>query len=127
MASGSRVFKPRSHWYQGFPWFSAFSAINREKSDSQPPFSAQKALTRNHTIYAMGEKSLVVAAREGTGGSWRGAVDCLRGGFSPVYVWNGENADTAGNRALCALGAKPYSLEAGLSDQIPSCAQVSLF
>ena len=91
------------------------------------PFSAQKALTRNHTIYAMGEKSLVVAAREGTGGSWRGAVDCLRGGFSPVYVWNGENADTAGNRALCALGAKPYSLEAGLSDQIPSCAQVSLF
>jgi len=43
------------------------------------PFSAAKALSRNHTIYALGDASLVVAAREGKGGSWRGATECLRG------------------------------------------------
>ena len=91
------------------------------------PFSAQKALMRNHTIYALGEAGLVVAAREGAGGSWRGATDCLRGGWRPVYVWDGDNADTAGNRALCTLGARGYSLEKRLSDQITGCEQVSLF
>ena len=74
------------------------------------PFSAQKALARNHTIYALGGAALVVASREGRGGSWHGATDCLRGGYAPVYVWNGVNEDTVGNRALCALGAKPYAL-----------------
>lgn len=98
--------------------------------DSLPdePFSAAKALCRNHTIYALGECSLVVAARDGMGGSWRGATDCLRGGFSPVYVWNGRNADTAGNRALEALGAGSYSLRAPLGAQLAERpVQTSLF
>lgn len=76
------------------------------------PFSAAKALERNHIIYALGEASLVVASRCERGGSWRGAVDCLKGRFSPVYVWEGKNADTEGNRALEKLGAGTYALDA---------------
>ena len=84
------------------------------------PFSTPKALGRNHTIYALGRAALVVAAREGHGGSWHGATDCLHGGFAPVYVWNGDNEDTTGNRALHALGAKPYDLSGRetLSEQL---------
>ena len=74
------------------------------------PFSAPKALGRNHTIYALGHAALVVASRRERGGSWHGAADCLRGGYSPVYVWNGKNEDTVGNRGLIGLGAKPYAI-----------------
>ena len=74
------------------------------------PFSAAKALARNHTIYALGDAALVVAARRGLGGSWRGATDCLRGGWSPVYAAYGEGRDFDGNRALRALGARGIDL-----------------
>lgn len=82
------------------------------------PFSAAKALGRNHTLYALGEASLVVAARNGRGGSWRGATDCMRGKWSPVYVWDGENADTAGNRVLMERGAQSYSLNRPICGQL---------
>ena len=50
------------------------------------PFSAARALARNHTIYALGKNAIVVAARNGVGGSWRGATAGLCGNFSSVYV-----------------------------------------
>ena len=62
-------------------------------------------MARASRAYVLGD-----AEREGRGGSWHGATDCLRGGYAPVYVWNGVNEDTVGNRALCALDAKPYAL-----------------
>lgn len=98
--------------------------------DSLPdePFSASKALSRNHTIYALGEASLVVASRKEKGGSWRGATDCIRGSWGDVYVWDGENADTVGNRALQKLGAGIYTPDKPLSGQLASReVQTSLF
>lgn len=74
------------------------------------PFSSERALARNHTIYALGDAALVLAARVGVGGSWRGAADCLRGGFAPVYVADDGGADTAGNRALLERGARRFAL-----------------
>ena len=74
---------------------------------------AARALRRNHVIYALGRAALVLAAREGKGGSWRGATDCLRGGFAPVFVpQDGETdaQDAAGCRALERLGAGTFSL-----------------
>lgn len=88
--------------------------------DSLPddPFSAQRALSRNHTIYALGAAAIVVAAREGVGGSWRGAADCLRGGWSPVLVCDDRaNADMAGCRALLALGARALAPDVPLRAQ----------
>ena len=73
-------------------------------------FSASKALTRNHTIYALGNAALVVASRRGIGGSWRGAADCLRRGYTPVYAICTENPDMAGNHGLVELGAKTYDV-----------------
>ena len=74
------------------------------------PFSAPKALARNHTIYALGEAAIVVAARKGVGGSWRGATAGLCGNFSTVYVPDGDGADFAGNRALYEYGAQKIDL-----------------
>lgn len=74
------------------------------------PFTAQKALSRNHLIYSLGSAALVVAARAGQGGSWRGASDCLRRGWNPVYVYRGEGETPEGADALCEIGAKPFSL-----------------
>lgn len=74
------------------------------------PFSAAKALSRNHTIYALGQAALVIASRRERGGSWHGATDCMRGGYAPVFVWDGRNEDTEGNRALEELGARTFSL-----------------
>lgn len=82
------------------------------------PFSAQKALTRNHTIYALGDAALVVASRNGRGGSWHGATDCLRGGYTPVFAVQGEDEDMAGNRALIEMGAKPFDSAISLSAQL---------
>ena len=65
------------------------------------PFSAQRALTRNHFIHAMGEKTLVAQCRAGTGGTWDGTTENLRRGWSPVFV----NSD--GAQALIARGAVP--------------------
>ena len=68
-------------------------------------FSASKALSRNHLIYAMGNPALVAAARRGRGGSWRGAMDCLDGKWSPVGVFLGEDPDFDGCKGLIERGA----------------------
>ena len=93
------------------------------------PFSAAKALARNHTIYALGEAAIVVAARKGVGGSWRGATAALCGGFAPVYVPDGNGADFAGNRALFEYGAQKIDLsgQKTIAEQIAANQQMTLF
>ncbi len=81
-------------------------------------FSAQKAIARNHTIYALGEAALVVASRNGIGGSWHGATDCLRGGYTPLYVAEGTGCDMLGNAALRKLGAGHVDLLKPLRSQL---------
>lgn len=82
------------------------------------PFSAQKAIARNHTIYALGEAAIVVAARNGVGGSWHGATDCLRGGYTPLFVPEGTSRDMMGNEALRRRGARHIDLLMPLGGQI---------
>ena len=85
------------------------------------PFSAAKALSRNHMIYAMGDPAVVIAARTGMGGSWHGAVDCLKHGWSTVLAVTGEQKDYAGCRALLSRGAHPVDPKPGkIWDQIES-------
>ena len=81
-------------------------------------FSAAKALSRNHTIYALGDAAVVVASRCGVGGSWWGAVDCLRGGYTPVYAVCTDDADMEGNRALLDLGAKKCDIRKPIINQV---------
>jgi len=81
-------------------------------------FGSQKALTRNHTIYALGDAAIAVAARKGVGGTWRGAIDCLRGGYTPVYAVAETDMDFAGTRALLSLGAHALDLSQPVIGQL---------
>ena len=91
------------------------------------PFSAQKAIARNHTIYALGEAALAVASRDGIGGTWRGAADCLSMRCTPVFVPRDEVLGGAGAGGLLARGAKSIDLSQPLRFQLCSPRQTDLF
>lgn len=84
----------------------------------EEPFSAPKALSRNHTIYALGDAAVVVASRAEKGGTWSGASACLRGGYTPLFALREDGADFEGNRLLLARGARPLDLREPVSPQM---------
>lgn len=90
------------------------------------PFSAPRAIARNHTIYALGEAAVAVAARSGVGGTWRGACDCLSSGCTPVFVPAQDACAGAGAKELLKRGAKEIDLFAPLGAQMFALKQTSL-
>lgn len=50
------------------------------------PFTAARALHRNHFIHALGEKTFVAQCTPNHGGTWSGTTENLRRGWSEVYV-----------------------------------------
>lgn len=79
------------------------------EDDWDEPFSAQRALSRNRCIHAMGCKTLVAQVRAGMGGTWDGTVKNLRHRWSPVY---GFRDGSSGMRALEQMGATLINTEA---------------
>lgn len=75
------------------------------------PFSAAQAMQRNRALYAMASVAAVIGAKEGRGGTWAGAIEALRGGQTPVMVFEGFGA---GDAALCEAGARSVSGTAGI-------------
>ncbi len=71
-------------------------------------FSAGAAMGRNKLIYALSDVAVVVSSTDGSGGTWTGAVEALKGGWVPVLVRD-EPGVPAGNRSLVGLGAAPLS------------------
>lgn len=71
-------------------------------------FSSGNAMARNRYIHALADATVVIATSAGTGGTWQGAVDNLKHGWSPLLVWNGAPAP-AGNAALIEKGAMPFT------------------
>lgn len=72
------------------------------------PFSAQRALSRNRLIHALGEKVLGIHPRLGVGGTWAGCTENLKRGWSPLFLL----ADgRPGTEALLERGAAPVTLE----------------
>ncbi len=51
-------------------------------------FSAQRAISRNRVIHALGGKTFVAQCGYQTGGTWDGSVKNLRFGWSAVYCFN---------------------------------------
>ena len=49
------------------------------------PFTAQRALSRNRLIHSMGKQTFVARCKHGTGGTWKGTLANLKGGWSPVF------------------------------------------
>ncbi|HXF72904.1 MAG TPA: hypothetical protein VNO79_09895, partial [Actinomycetota bacterium] len=75
-------------------------------------FTVGGAMARNKLIYALAERTLVVAADLERGGTWAGATEALKRNLGPVLVWVGPGAGR-GNRALADAGAIPvHDLEA---------------
>jgi len=72
------------------------------------PFSAQRALSRNRIIHALGWITLVAQATLHKGGTWDGAVKNLRHGWSPVAIFRDGSKAAA---ELEQLGAYGISLE----------------
>lgn len=76
-------------------------------------FSVRTAMGRNKVIYGLADAAVVMSSAAGKGGTWEGAVEAIKVGHIPVYVWSGAPAD--GRQALMGAGALPWpaTAEAG--------------
>ena len=66
-------------------------------------FKGYNALERNKFIYASSDYAVVVSSGDGTGGSYKGALDCLKNKYCPLYIKNDEQTP-AGNKKLIEQG-----------------------
>jgi predicted Rossmann fold nucleotide-binding protein DprA/Smf involved in DNA uptake len=73
-------------------------------------FSAQRALSRNRCIHALGEKTFVAQCTLEQGGTWDGTVKNLRQGLSPVYVFADGSEASATLDTMGALSVLPQML-----------------
>lgn len=71
-------------------------------------FSAQRALSRNRVIHALGLKTFVVQSSLKTGGTWDGTVKNLRFGWSPVFCYDDGSEAAA---LLGRMGAELIGVE----------------
>ncbi|MBE6985240.1 MAG: hypothetical protein E7434_06500 [Ruminococcaceae bacterium] len=79
------------------------------------PFTATRALRRNHYIHALGEKTFVAACPYPKGGTWSGANHNLNHHLSELYVLDDN---TEGIRLLHSMGA------ICVNDALPSIAEL---
>jgi DNA processing protein len=71
-------------------------------------FSAQRAISRNRVIHALGGKTFVAQCGYQTGGTWDGSVKNLRFGWSAVYCF--EDGSPAQD-LLVEMGANAVTME----------------
>ena len=63
------------------------------------------AMERNKFIYALSVGTAVMRSDLNKGGTWSGATEALKHGWSYVYAWDNENYP--GNKKLIEMGAIP--------------------
>lgn len=71
-------------------------------------FSAQRALSRNRCIHALGSITFVAQSALGKGGTWHGTVSNLRHGWSEVFCFRDGSAASAD---LERMGASLITIE----------------
>ena len=71
-------------------------------------FSAQRALSRNRCIHALGIAAIAAQCSLRSGGTWDGSVKNLRFGWSPLYVFN-DGSKSA--ELLAEMGAEKIGFE----------------
>lgn len=52
------------------------------------PFTSRRALSRNHLIHCLGQRTFVARCNYGTGGTWKGTLANLESGWSPVFCFS---------------------------------------
>ena len=78
------------------------------------PFSVQRAMMRNADIHMMGDATFIAHCEPGRGGTWNGALENLRCGWSRLYVYADGSPGAAALAARGALPVKMLSTLAGL-------------
>ena len=78
------------------------------EDDFEEGFSAQRALSRNRVIHALGLMTFVAQASLHTGGSWDGTVKNLRNNWSTVYGFD-DGSDSM--RELSQMGMELIGME----------------
>lgn len=89
------------------------------------PFSAANAMARNKLIYALADRTFVVASDKESGGTWAGATEALQRHFGPVAVWLGDGGGP-GNVALTHRGASPIHNLDDLTGELQPSGQLAL-
>lgn len=79
-------------------------------------FNAGNAMGRNRYIYTLADQALVIDSALDSGGTWAGAVENLKHGWVPLYVRTPGEA--AGNAALVAKGALPFTVPEDSADPL---------
>lgn len=78
------------------------------EDDFEESFSAQRALSRNRVIHALGIKTFVAQSSLNAGGTWDGTVKNLQNRWSDVYGFaDGSDAMTE----LAQMGLEPICME----------------
>lgn len=79
-------------------------------SDVKPDagFSSARAMNRNKYIYTSAYGTFVVASDYNKGGTWSGAMEAIRNGWSKTLVW--DHKAYAGNQKLIEKGGIAYKL-----------------
>ncbi|MDD5863556.1 MAG: DNA-processing protein DprA [Firmicutes bacterium] len=93
------------------------------EEDFDAPFSAQRALSRNRCIHALGQIVFVTQAEAGRGGTWDGTVKNLRFGWSSVVCFRDGSEAAA---LLEQMGAYGIGTEELADFHIPS-TQMTFF
>ena len=70
------------------------------------PFSAQRALRRNHVIHSLPGLTVAAQCSLGKGGTWDGILANLKYGWSPVYIFDdgSEASKELKNRGVYGIG-----------------------
>ncbi|MBX3097194.1 MAG: DNA-processing protein DprA [Fimbriimonadaceae bacterium] len=74
-------------------------------------FRGTQAMYRNRLLYAWSGRAVVVAVRQGEGGTWHGAVAAVRDGLAHLFV---RRDGSDGAEALIQRGARAWESEAEL-------------
>lgn len=80
--------------------------LSEENFDEE--FSAQRALSRNRCIHALGCKTFVAQCDCEKGGTWDGTAKNLRHGWSPVFCFD-DGSEAV--EQLCQMGAERIKME----------------
>lgn len=79
-------------------------------SDVKPDvgFSAARAMNRNKYIYASAYGAFVIESDYNRGGTWNGAMESIRNGYTRTLVWNNKKYN--GNQKLIENGGTAYEI-----------------
>lgn len=79
-------------------------------TDTKPDtgFSVARAMNRNKCVFSSAYGTFIVCSDCQKGGTWAGATEALRHGWSRVLVWDSPRYE--GNQKLIQMGAVPYVL-----------------